>query len=420
MIATLIRKDLARLRVNWRGLLVLLAMPLCITGIVGTVFGPAARNGELPRIKLAIVNEDENVVGEMLSGIISGDESQKYLEPVITDRAEAMRLINRNKISAVIIVPANFSSKFLLGETAPAFELIKNPAQSYMPAISEELFRVVTELLNAISQNLLSDAPELIEILEDTGAPDVQKITKLVVRVGRRFERAEDYLFPPIIGFHRGQIENNDNAGDSTYDINVFAFVMPGLVAVFLLFTAEGTTRDLFAEKRKRTLDRFRTLTVRLLPFLLAKSVYSIIVVLISATIMLVGGSLIFAVTWKHLLAVSCLTVSYSVFSTGFAYLLVAIIFREQLAGILNTVIIMLIGFLGGSMMPSESLPPFIRDTVSAWMPNYIFAEAIKSLQFDREGPHWITASTELFVVGALMLVIATYVFQKRLLSGKS
>ena len=58
MLVTLIKKDIARLCVNWRSLLILLAMPLCITGLVGTVFGPAARTGEMPRIKLAIVDED--------------------------------------------------------------------------------------------------------------------------------------------------------------------------------------------------------------------------------------------------------------------------------------------------------------------------------------------------------------------------
>ena len=99
MIGTLIKKDLARLRVNWRSLLILLAMPLCITGLIGTVFGPAARNGEMPRIKLAIVNEDDNVVGGMLASIASSDQSQEYLEPVVADRSEAMRLINNNKIS---------------------------------------------------------------------------------------------------------------------------------------------------------------------------------------------------------------------------------------------------------------------------------------------------------------------------------
>ena len=421
MLGTLIKKDLARLRVNWRNFLILLAMPMCITGLVGTAFGPAARSGDMPRIKLAIVNEDNHVIGGMLTGVASGEQSKKYLDPVVTDRTEATRLINDNKISAVIIVPANFSAKFLAGDEAPAIELIKNPAQSYMPAITEELARVVTELLNAVSQNLLSEAPELVEILEDSGAPDVAKLTRVVTRIGKRFERAEDYLYPPIIGLNRTKGEAKQDAKQEENPkpaFNIFAFVMPGLVAVFMLFTAEGTTRDLFAEKRNKTLDRFRTFSVRLLPFLLAKSVYSILVILISAAIMLIGGALIFGITWKHPAELTCVTIAYSVFCVGFAYLLVAIIYRENLTAMLNTVVIMLIGFLGGSMMPPQSLPSFIRNTISPWMPNYVFAESVKRLQMDHDGPHWTTASTELLLVGAVMLIVATAVFQRRLQAG--
>ena len=48
MLVTLIKKDLRRLRANWIGLVILLAMPICITGLVGGTFGRAARSGELP------------------------------------------------------------------------------------------------------------------------------------------------------------------------------------------------------------------------------------------------------------------------------------------------------------------------------------------------------------------------------------
>ena len=420
MIGTLIKKDLARLRVNWRNLLILLAMPLCITGLVGTVFGPAARSGEMPRIKMAIVNEDENFVGGMFAGIASSDQSQEFLESIVTDRNEAMRLINENMISAVVIIPTNFSSKFLASEPTPSIELIKNPAQSYMPAITEELLRVVSELLNAVSQNLTHEAPEILEILEEPGAPQFKKLTKIVARVGKRFERAEEYVFPPIIGFHRSQIETKDRSQGASNGLDIFAFVMPGLAAIFLLFTAEGTARDLFVEKRTRTLDRFRTLNGSLWPFLTAKAIYSIIVVLIAAAIMLIGGGLIFDISWTNPLAISSLTLTYAVFCNGFSSLLVAIVYREQLASILNTVVIMFIGFLGGSMMPTQNLPSFIRDTISPWMPNYIFAEAIKRLQFGFSGPPWTLAATELLLSGIVMLIAASYLLRRRLLAGES
>lgn len=419
MVWTLIKKDIARLRVNWRNMLVLLAMPLCITALVGSAFGPAARDGDVPRIKLAIVNEDDNMIGGMLTSIASSEQSAEFLDTIATDREEAMRLVNGNEISAVLVVPADFSSKFLDGKVAPPFELIKNPAQSWMPAISEELMRVVAELLNAISQTLLSEVPEVMEILDDSGAPDVKKLLRVVSHVGGRFERAEAYLFPPIISIGKAKAEAQQPDNESNNPgFNIFSFVMPGLISVFLLFTADGSTRDIFTEQRSRTLDRYRTCNNQLLPFLIAKSAYSLFVVLTSAFIMLGGGALIFGIQWQAPLETCIVTISFAVFCTGFAFLLLAVIFSERLTAMLNTVVIMLIGFLGGSMIPSQNLPPLLRDTISPWMPNHIFAESIKRLQLEFNGPHWTVASIELAATGAVMLMLATFVLQRRMRSG--
>ena len=187
---------------------------------------------------------------------------------------------------------------------------------------------------------------------------------------------------------------------------------------MFLLFVAEGTTRDLMVERRIKTLDRYRTLSVNLMPMFLAKSAYSLVVVTLSACIILIGGGWIFGINWQHGFAIAVLTLCYAVFCVGFAYFLVAVIYRENLASVLNTVVIMLMAFVGGGMIPTQNLPSVLRDNVSPWMPNYVFAETIKSLQFDWEGPNWISGSLVLFAVGWLLLLLAIYVFKRRLLAG--
>ena len=417
MIGTLVRKDLRRLRVNWRGFLILLALPLGMTALLGAVFGPRARSGGVPRIKVAVVDEDENFLGGMIASAFTSEQSREYFDPVQTEREVALQLIRKNQVSAVVLIPANFSRTFLNGETSPPIELIKNPAQSYLPAITEELVRVITEVLNAVSLNLMGELPELVSIFEDPETSEMAKLSGVVARVGKRFERAEDYLFPPVISYQRSKVETKqqDNAQPG---FNIFAFVMPGLVSMFLLFAAEGTTRDLFVEYRQKTLDRYRTYRVSLFPFFLAKAAYTLVVVLLSAVIMLGVGAWIFAIQWTHPFAVSLLTVCYSVFCVGFAYMLLAIIKREQLAATLNTVIIMLMAFLGGAMMPTQNLPPLMRDSLTAWMPNYQFAESIKRLQFDSQGPDWRVACVWLILSGTILLVVAVLRIQRQLARG--
>ena len=70
-----------------------------------------------------------------------------------------MHEINDNKISAVLIIPTNFTRNYLLGKGQVSLELIKNPAESMHPAVLEEMLGAVVTAMNAISRNFQSEFP---------------------------------------------------------------------------------------------------------------------------------------------------------------------------------------------------------------------------------------------------------------------
>ena len=57
MLWTLLIKDLRRVWHNPWPYLINLALPLCITALIGLVFGPSTQGGGLGQIKLAVVDE---------------------------------------------------------------------------------------------------------------------------------------------------------------------------------------------------------------------------------------------------------------------------------------------------------------------------------------------------------------------------
>ena len=118
-----------------------LGLPLAITALVGFAFGGGGKEGpSIARIRVAVVDEDKSVVGAILKSGLGQGDAAKHFDPVVLEtRAEALQFVQDDKISAAIIVPAQFTKQFLLGETNIALEVIKNPAQSFYPAIVEEL-----------------------------------------------------------------------------------------------------------------------------------------------------------------------------------------------------------------------------------------------------------------------------------------
>jgi len=153
MLGTLLAKDLRRALRNPVPYLVQLCVPMVITALLGLVFGGQSEDGGLGRIRFAVVDEDNSPLTGFLRGAFNQDQAAKHLEPVFLARAEALRQVTNNALSAALIIPAHFTRDYLLRTNAVALDLVKNPAQAFHPAILEELLRVVTTGLSAVKQN---------------------------------------------------------------------------------------------------------------------------------------------------------------------------------------------------------------------------------------------------------------------------
>src|SRR2546427_10115175 len=186
MLWTLLIKDLKRARHNPWPYLLNLALPLCITALVGLVFGPSSKGGGLGQIKLAVVDDDDSVLGSLLRGAMNQGDFKKHLEARFLEREQALKQINDNEISAVLIIPKGFTRNYLTGDVPVAFELIKNPAQSFYPAILEELLQVAVAGLNAVDRNLHSDLPEWKEIIAEKGRRNPKGLADVPIPVGDR------------------------------------------------------------------------------------------------------------------------------------------------------------------------------------------------------------------------------------------
>jgi len=133
--------------------------------------------------------------------------------------------------------------------------------------------------------------------------------------------------------------------------------------------------------------------------------------------VMLGGGGIIFRVEWQQPLALTALVVGYACCASGIMALLVALVPDERRASTLNTVVGMLLGFGGGCMFPARSLPPFIRDHITPYLPSNWFVEAARRLQ-DGNAVAWGWLSLKLVVVSVMLVVLAVVIFQRRFKQG--
>jgi len=315
MLGLLLAKDLRRARRNPLPWLMSLIVPLAITALVGLVFGGQSDSGALGRIRFAVVDEDKTVLSDFLRGAANQGEGGKYLEPVFMEREDALRQINDNKISAVLIIPTNFMRNYLTGREAVSLELIKNPAESIHPAVLEELLGAVVTALNAVSRNFNSEFPEWQAVIE--GRDDYHKVSELIDRAGDKLKMVKKYINPPLVSYEKegpadeaAGVEGksgaaNGGASKSGASKNapaktagakagsaddIFAFLLIGMSALFLLFLAGNAMSDLYRELSQRTFQRYQTMRDSLVPFLASKAVFAFVMLLLGSAIMLAGG----------------------------------------------------------------------------------------------------------------------------------
>ena len=418
MLRTLLAKDLRRAWRNPVPWLISLGVPFVITGLIGLAFGPASSGGGVGRIKLGLVDEDDTALTHFLRGALTQEEAGKYVEPHFLSRADALAQIDANKLAAVVIIPAGFTRDYLTADRPVKLELVKNPAESVHPAMVEEMMATLVTGLNAISRNLQADFPEWRAVFNGDHDIDLRAVGRLLENAGDRLHVARGYL-PPLVTYEKqtlpGQPASTLGGGEAR---GIFAYLILGMAAMFLLFMADNAMRGLYREVGLHTLERFRTLHEGLGIFITGKVLVALVIVAIGAVILLGGGTLVFGFEWRHPAILALLVVSYALFGAGLMGFIAALAGDERRADRFNNLAVMILALAGGCMFPPEQLGSFLRDHVTPLMPTGWFVSAARGLQFGGPTAAWLVAAVKLGVLGALLIAASALLFRRRLAKG--
>jgi ABC-type multidrug transport system permease subunit len=437
LLLVLLAKDLRRAWRNPLPWLINLIVPLAMTALIGMVFGGGSDNSGLGKIRFAVVNENPSRFSDFLrraaGSLNQTNDSRIQLEPVFMDRTNALREINANHLSAVLIIPTNFVSDYLAGRAPASLQLIKNPAESIHPAVLEELLGAVVTALNEISRNFNSGFPEWRDVVDGKG--DYHQVSAMIEHAGDKLKSVEKFVNPPLVSYektddaqqtHHAAAAVTDTTGStdkksdkkSSTD-SLFAYLLIGLAAMFLLFLGQNGMTDLHRELRKRTFERYQTLHQQLWPFIVSKIIFTVVMLLFCSVIMLGGGSLIFGFHWQSILLLIALSLGYAGFVAALFAVLVALVPDERRAGVLNNLASMALGLVGGCAFPPKQLPAFLREHVTPLLPSYWFADTLRRLECGSDSVPWLFVLLKFAVVSAVLIALAAFLFKRKFQTGQ-
>ncbi len=199
-IASLILKDLKRdARRPW-SMILFASLPLVMTALMAVIFGGGGANA-MPTIRVAVLDQDKDFFSRLLKSLpMQGDQANKLQVQIVDDREEGIRLIERRKASALVVLPHGLTDNLLAGETN-TIELYQNPAEQVLPRIVRQGLLLLTAGLSGAAELLgepLRNAREMFRANEFPTDPAVAGVTLDSVQKMRNYRT---YLFPPLIQF---------------------------------------------------------------------------------------------------------------------------------------------------------------------------------------------------------------------------
>lgn len=352
----LVRKDLRRRLRSPLSTILVLVFPLVLAGILAMAFG--AGETKAPKVRLLIDDRDGGLVGALVAQAFARPEAAQYFE-VEKAGPDALQRLEKGELSALLRLPRGLTDGVLEGR-AVELELVRNPAQSILPEVAEQITRVLADGLSAASYSLRGPLNELLPLVNADRGPSDPSVAAVAVTVNRWIARSGKYVFPPAITLKPVQLEKSGAKTASAGGVSVFLFVLPGL-AVFSLFTlGDMVMRDLLGEGTRGTLRRVLAGPVTPGTVVAAKAVTAAAVAVVGLLVLAAIAGLV-ARHGVDLAGFALLSLALVAAVTGLASTVYGLARNERQGSTIGSVLYMILAFAGGSFLPLDSLPPAMR-----------------------------------------------------------
>lgn len=406
---TLAMKDLRRRLADPTALLVNMAIPLAIAGMMALAFGGSSggSTGErkAPVLRLVLVDEDGTPLSDILAGSSQNKEAAERLSVLRAEsRGAGLDLMRDKEAAAMVILPKGFGEAWLEGRPV-RLEVVKNPAQSIMPEVASQGAGVVAMYLTVARRLLGDDGPRLRALIEGNGWEDAAGLTLALTSLYARIKASDTLLFPPLITVGSATPE-----GDTGTTFDMMGWMYPGLLVMGLLFVGVSQMRDLLRERDAGTLRRQLCAPIGAMQLLAAKVLSVGLLVLAAHAILLIVGSAAFGLRWGDPVSLAVVSFLLVLCVTGFAALLFSLVRTERQGDALASVSIMVMSLLGGAFIPPQVMPGALRAMSRATV-NHWGQEALRALSsgqgWDGARPFlgWLAALALAFTLGGMAML---------------
>ena len=245
----IIRNDIKRRLKAPMATILFLVIPLAMTAVIGMIFDPGAGNEtKLPPIKLLVVDNDKDLAAKFLLGAFDQKEIKDMFQVTLTDAASGEALMKKGKASAMLVIPEHFSDD-LADQKPTALEVVKNPSEEFLPGVAEEFAATMAVGFSGLAQ-VFADELKVIKSVRNLSLESVTiaDMTPFLEMARAKIIALNTYLSPMLLTV-KSSTTTKPGQEARPAGFNIFSYIFPGMLIMFLLFIIEPSLREIQNER---------------------------------------------------------------------------------------------------------------------------------------------------------------------------
>jgi len=359
--------NLVRLLRDRVSLFFIFLLPVVLIVVLGVMYGGRTA----PRLGIVAINVGQ-LGSDLVADLRTGDMALEVRE--FTDRAALADAVEQGTIEMGIVIPPGYDATLRSGGTTD-IAIVSQPTG--LLALEQGVRAAIARQSAQVGAARLAEQEGGTFEAALAGARDAQKtlsgVDVVVVDVGER-------MFPEGIG--------------------MFSLGAQSQLVLFMFLTSMTAATQLILTRQLGVSKRMFSTPTSAAMIVAGESLGRFAVAMVQGVFIVLVSALVFGVSWGDPLGATLVVVSFALVGTGIAMLIGSFANNADQAGTFGVFAGMLLGFLGGAMIPIEVFGEPMR-TIAHFTPHAWAIDGFRSLIFDGAGV------VELLPVLGVMLAFA-------------
>ncbi len=346
-------KDLKILIKDKQAMALILLMPIVLILVLGLSLNSLFEEDKanIKKSNVVLVDYDNTDQSKEFKEFLEGDKVSDYIELKDMSEEEGKAGVRSGDVTMLIVIDKGYGEVFNDKEK-------EGKVTAYLDKGNE----VQSSVVNSILEKYI-DTNAAILSASDAASDDFEKYTldsrMILSEIADVVDNIQDVV-------EEGSITNGSK------NLSAMQYYSAAMVSMYILFVGMVGTSLIVEEREDNTLSRLLTTGASKSTIIIGKFLGLFILGIVDVTILILFTKFVFDVDWGNSLSgLILLTASMTFSASGLAMLIATIFKTAKQIDMINPIIIMIMGFIGGNMMPIYEMSSMLRKVSGLLLNNW-------------------------------------------------